>query len=299
MKSGQLPCGRPLGEWTPEGAWGEARRATNTILGDKSPSCQARFVDAKAVLASNWFPYGSGRDPIRELLRSDADEPSSGATRHGVATARTNQWRNRNQARMGGMIRWLGILVLATKSIALHAAAINGMVIDPAGYPVDQTVVWAVAEDCLESHRAISDKQGHYSFEKLPTGAYKLFGTHVGLWQIGERTVRVGNDDANNLDLQLVVSEADTGGSPPSMPLSGIITDASNRPISGARITHSGRERQNEVSSNGDGRFGFCRVSGRRVELRIEHQEFRPRTIKMDLGSGKIIDPSKIALRKR
>jgi Carboxypeptidase regulatory-like domain len=196
-------------------------------------------------------------------------------------------------------MRWLGILLLATESFALQAATISGVVRGPGGHPWDHAVVWAVTEDCLASHSTVSDKQGHYLFEKLPTGTYEVFGTHMGLWQIVERTVSIGSDNANNIDLQLVISEVDTGGSPPSMPLNGIITDANNRPITGARITHSGRERPNEVLSNGDGMFGFCRVSGERIELRIEHQGFRRRRIKVDLGSGKNIDQLKIALRKR
>jgi Carboxypeptidase regulatory-like domain len=200
---------------------------------------------------------------------------------------------------MSGMIKWLGALVLVSESIALHAATISGVVRGPGGYPLDQSVVWAVTEDCLESRRAVSDKQGHYSFEQLPSGTYEVFGTSLGLWQIRESTVSMGSESTNNVDLQLVISEVDTGGSPPSVPINGVITDAGNRPIAGARITHSGRERENEVSSNGDGRFGFCRVSGERVELRIEHQEFRRRRIKVDLGSGRNIDQLKITLRKR
>jgi hypothetical protein len=84
------------------------------------------------------------------------------------------------------------------------------------------------------------------------------------------------------------------------MPLRGIVTDTSNRPISGARIAHSGREPQNEVRSSGDGRFGFCRVSGERFELRIEHLQYRPRTIKVKLAGGENIDRElKIKLRNR
>jgi hypothetical protein len=106
------------------------------------------------------------------------------------------------------MIRWIRILVLlGTKSIALRAATIDGVVRDPAGYPIEDRPVWTVTEDCLQSRRAVTDKTGHYAFEELPPGTYKVFATQPGLWQ-RERTVRVGSDSTNNVDLQLVISDA-------------------------------------------------------------------------------------------
>lgn len=166
----------------------------------------------------------------------------------------------------------------AAETIALRAVVLNGVVRDPVGCPVERAVVWAVAEECLESQRAVSDEQGQYSFPSLPPGIYRLFGTHLGYWQ-SEKTVRVGSD--TNLDLQLQVSDTDTGGSPPSTPLSGIITDTNGHPITGARIYCSNLN----ASSGSDGRFGFCRVKGAQVELRIERQDYVPRTIKLKPGT--------------
>jgi Carboxypeptidase regulatory-like domain len=187
------------------------------------------------------------------------------------------------------------------ESTALHAATIHGVVKDPGGFSADRSAVWAVTEDCRASHRAIADKQGHYSLEGLPSGIYKVFATQPGFWHIGERTVRVGNDTTANVDLQLVISDVDTGGSPPSMPLNGIITDVGGQPISGARITHSSRGlySPNEVTSSEDGSFGFCRVSGERVEFRVEHQGYKPHTIELKLRNSHDVDHAvKIELRK-
>ena len=85
------------------------------------------------------------------------------------------------------------------------------------------------------------------------------------------------------------------------MPLNGIITDVGGQPISGAHITHSssGLYSPNEITSSENGSFGFCRVSGERVELRVEYQGYKPRTIELRLRNSHDVDHAvKIELRK-
>lgn len=193
-------------------------------------------------------------------------------------------------------MRWHQIVFVAViESLALRAAVLEGVVKDPTGYPVDRAVVWAVAEKCLESQHTISDKQGQYSFPNLPPGTYRVFATHMGFWQ-GEKTLHVENERSTKVDLEFKVSDTDTGGSPPSAPLSGTISDTTGHPISGAHIYYSNLD----ASSGSDGRFGFCRVRGAQVELRIEHQDYLPRTIKVRPGADRAYSRDlKIVLRER
>jgi hypothetical protein len=122
-----------------------------------------------------------------------------------------------------------------------------------------------------------------------------VFATSIGFWQT-EKTVRMGSDGSSNLDLQLQISDADTGGSPPSTPLGGIITDSTGLSIAGAGVFYSNLD----TSSGADGRFGFCRVRGARVELRIEHQDYVTRTIKVEPGTDQSFARDlKIELGKR
>jgi carboxypeptidase family protein len=132
------------------------------------------------------------------------------------------------------------LVFVAAASVALYSATIKGTIIDPSTYPLAQAVVWAATGDCLQSRRAVPDSQGHYSIDHLLPGVYQLFATHPGFW-CGERPVRLNSGTTAVVDMQLQISDADTGGAPPSMPLSGVITDADDRALSGARVIHSGR----------------------------------------------------------
>jgi hypothetical protein len=142
-----------------------------------------------------------------------------------------------------------------------------------------------------------TDQQGRYSFEGLPEGRYNVFGTFQGFW-IRERVVRLGTDTTASLDLEAVVSGEDSGGSPPSMPVRGIVIGADGRPISGARITHSGQARERKTLSASDGRFGFCRMSGASIEFRVEHEDYKPRRISVKAVAGQEIR-LKVELQKR
>lgn len=166
--------------------------------------------------------------------------------------------------------------------VALQAATIKGVVRDPAQYPADRTVVWVVTDDCLRSRHTVTDRQGRYSFDGLPPDTYQVFATHPGFW-LHNRTVRLAGDTNVSLDLTLLISDADTGGSPPSMPLLGVVTDTGGHPVGGVRVTNSGRERPNKTLSASDGRFGFCRVTGEHVQLRVEHADYKPRSISLKL----------------
>jgi hypothetical protein len=191
---------------------------------------------------------------------------------------------------MSDVMRWLGIAALvATEIVGLNAATITGVVWDPANYPIDRSHVWAITENCLGFRHATTDQKGRYSFEGLPGGSYRVFATSPGFWLIGERVVHLEAETTASLDLQLVVSAEDSGGSPPSMPVRGVVTDAGGRPISGARIRHSGRELEHETVSTSDGRFGFCRVSGERIDFQVEHEGYAPRKISLKPSMGQEI----------
>jgi hypothetical protein len=203
-----------------------------------------------------------------------------------------------HHVRMSDMLRWLGTLALAgTGLVALHAATIKGVVRDPVQYLVDRTDVWVVSENCLKSRHAVTDQQGRYLFDGLPSGTYQVFATHPGFW-LHDRTVHL-MDTVVNLDLDLVISGDDTGGSPSSMPLHGVVTDSGGHPVSGARISNTGRERPNETLSAVDGTFGFCRVTGERVQVRIEHADYKPLSILLKRPMSQENEWLKIKVRRR
>lgn len=191
----------------------------------------------------------------------------------------------------------IAILILACCELRGAGGALTGFITDASGAKVPSTTVWVVTEDCLESYRAVSDNLGGYLFPVLPEGMYNVYPTHPGFFN-STRTVRMGSNGSEKLDMELRVSDKDTGGSPHSMPVSGIITDALHRPIGGALITASQRDRL-QVSSLGDGRFGFCRLTGDRIELRIEHQGYQPRTIRGKLGIQQVDPKLRIELHNR
>jgi len=186
---------------------------------------------------------------------------------------------------IGGWIAVLRIaFVLGWPSLATPAKfVVSGTVRDSTGFGYDGAVVWILTQDCLESRRTVTNNHGSYSFDNLSQSSYQLFATHPGFVQ---PTLAVVTDDgtgAKVVDLQLLVSGEDTGGAPPSMPLTGIVQDQDGRSIPRVRISY---EKRDSALSTESGRFGICRVFGPKVRLRVEHQLFHTRTIHLKFNFG-------------
>jgi protocatechuate 3,4-dioxygenase beta subunit len=72
---------------------------------------------------------------------------------------------------MGGMVSALGIsVIMGADLVRLFALTVTGVVRDPTGYPMNQTLVWAVTDDCLNARHSTTDKSGHYRFAGLSPG---------------------------------------------------------------------------------------------------------------------------------
>ncbi len=193
-------------------------------------------------------------------------------------------------------LRIAALVLIGIVAPALHGAVLSGVVRFRTGDALQRSVVWAVTENCHESYRTVADEAGRYSFEAMPSGQYKVYAEHPGFVQVSLESVALTSGDAK-VDLVLVNSEVDTGGSPPVGPVQGVITDSTGRPVEGARVIYeSGRE---TALTDAAGKFGICR-SGERLDLRIEHAEYRKRTVKVKMDFEKQpMRQLKIVLRKR
>jgi len=157
--------------------------------------------------------------------------------------------------------------------------------------------VWAITSDCLKSYRTITNAEGRFVFDGIPSGIYRLMANGPGIWQEPTKDIllRPGATVEVNLWMESKVSENE----PPILsPLHGVIVDTEDRPVWGAVITDFSAH---ETRSNNDGRFGFCRIyAGEEFGVIVTHPDYETKKVPLAAGAGKYSDGKlKIVLRKK
>ena len=114
-----------------------------------------------------------------------------------------------------------------------------------------------------------SDKQGHYSFARLPPGAYRLTCRKAGL---GARRLSLWVHEGENRASTLVMGR--------SAPVAGVVVDDRDRPVLGARITITPRHGTPGVATvattDARGRFMADGLHVGSHSLRAEADDHRP-----------------------
>jgi len=96
------------------------------------------------------------------------------------------------------------VLLLIAGSLSAHAATIEGTVFDPSGQPVASARVNLLAGLSPVAERQ-SDAQGHFRFENLPAGAYRLVANVPG-FTASTTPVEVAEGETRSVDPRLALS---------------------------------------------------------------------------------------------
>ena len=166
-----------------------------------------------------------------------------------------------------GRVSLIALLLVVSSAVSQSppfTGGFDGIIIDQRGMPAANAKIHLVLEDYNPQiyegpgpnalkRVTTSDAEGHFVFDNLPDGKYKIQAYLPGMFGVRTGSVYQGSRRVLEMDVE------------PAARLSGRVVDSAGKPVAGAEVYPSASSRQNEIpknwqvlwrtTSDSDGRF--------------------------------------------